>query len=67
MKDAFQQQHEAESSNDYTIGPNGKKVLTPEAAQRKLARDRAASEEVSPSFTLDHPSLSLYTPPLPLQ
>lgn len=47
MKDAFQQQHEAEASGDYMIGPNGKKVLTPEAAQRKTQRDRAAAEEVS--------------------
>lgn len=49
MKDAFQKQHEEESSNDYMIGPGGKKVLTPEAAQRKLVRDRAAAEEVSQS------------------
>lgn len=47
MKDAFQKQHEEESSSDYMIGPGGKRVMTPEATQRKLARDRAISEEVS--------------------
>lgn len=45
MKDAFQNQHEEEDPNDYTLGPNNKKVLTPEAAQRKLVKDRATAEE----------------------
>jgi len=47
MKDAFQKEHEGEDENDWTIGPGGKKVLTPEAAQRKVVKDRAVSEEVS--------------------
>lgn len=47
MKDALQQQHEAEQNGDMTIGPNGKPVMTPEALQRKTARDRAVAEEVS--------------------
>lgn len=47
MKDAFQQQHESEANGDMMIGPNGKQVMTPEAAQRKVARDRANAEEVS--------------------
>jgi hypothetical protein len=46
MKDAFQQQHESEENDEMMIGPKGTPVLTPEAAQRKAARDRAASEEV---------------------
>jgi hypothetical protein len=29
------------------IGPGGRPVLTPEAMQRKLARDRAVAQEVS--------------------
>lgn len=45
MKDAFQQQHEEEG--DMMIGPTGRPMLTPEAAQRKLLRDRAKQEEVS--------------------
>jgi hypothetical protein len=45
MKDAFQNQHEEEDPNDFTLGPNNKKVLTPEAAQRKLVKDRAIAEE----------------------
>ncbi|WVW80778.1 hypothetical protein I302_102764 [Kwoniella bestiolae CBS 10118] len=44
MKDAFQQQHEAEAG-DYMIGPTGKPMMTPEAMQRKLMRDRAVAEE----------------------
>jgi len=59
MKDAFQQQHEADQSGDYTIGPGGKKVLTPEAMQRKVARDRAVSEEVSPDTLPDYPRTDL--------
>lgn len=55
MKDAFQKEHEGEDENDWTIGPGGKKVLTPEAAQRKVVKDRATSEEVSLLFPL--PSL----------
>jgi hypothetical protein len=45
MKDAFQQQ--AEQQEDMMIGPGGRPVLTPEAMQRKLARDRAVAQEVS--------------------
>lgn len=47
MKDAFQQQHESEQNNDYMIGPKGNMVMTPEATQRKQARDRANAEAVS--------------------
>ncbi|RSH86985.1 hypothetical protein EHS25_003473 [Saitozyma podzolica] len=43
MKDAFQQQ--AEQQEDMMIGPGGRPVLTPEAMQRKLARDRAVAQE----------------------
>jgi hypothetical protein len=43
MKEAFQTQHE---EGDMIMGPGGKPMLTPEAAQRKAARDRARSEEV---------------------
>ncbi|WVQ63383.1 uncharacterized protein L199_001536 [Kwoniella botswanensis] len=44
MKDAFQQQHEAEAG-DYMIGPTGKPMMTPDAMQRKMLRDRAVAEE----------------------
>jgi hypothetical protein len=44
MKDAFQH---VEEEGDMVIGPNGKPTLTPEAQQRKTARERARSEEVS--------------------
>jgi len=43
MKEAFQTQDE---EGDMMIGPSGKPVMTPEATQRKLARDRAKNEEV---------------------
>lgn len=42
MKEAFQQQ--AEGQDEMMIGPNGRPVLTPEAAQRKIARDKAKVE-----------------------
>ncbi|KAL7422956.1 DnaJ-like protein [Cryptotrichosporon argae] len=44
MKDAFQQQHEAEQG-DMIMGPGGRMVLSPEAMQRKMVRDRARAEE----------------------
>ena len=43
MKEAFQQQAE---DGDMVIGPNGRPMMTPEAAQRKMAKDRAKAEEV---------------------
>jgi hypothetical protein len=55
MKDAFQQQHEGEDNDDYMLGPGGKRVLTPEATQRKLVKDRAAAEEVSPCLLSHSP------------
>lgn len=55
MKDAFQQQHEGEDNDDYMLGPGGKRVLTPEATQRKLVTDRAAAEEVSPCLLSHSP------------
>ncbi|WWC65239.1 uncharacterized protein I303_107856 [Kwoniella dejecticola CBS 10117] len=44
MKDAFQQQHEQEAG-DFMIGPTGKPMMTPDAMQRKMIRDRAVAEE----------------------
>ncbi|WVQ85971.1 hypothetical protein IAT38_008139 [Cryptococcus sp. DSM 104549] len=44
MKDAFQQQNEPEPG-DIVIGPTGKPMLTPEAMQRKIARDREVAEQ----------------------
>ncbi|WRT70758.1 uncharacterized protein IL334_007757 [Kwoniella shivajii] len=44
MKDAFQQQHE-EEAGDYMIGPTGKPMMTPDAMQRKMLRDRAVAEQ----------------------
>lgn len=45
MKDAFQQQHEQEEG-DMMMGPGGRQMLTPEAMQRKMMRDRVKQEEV---------------------
>ena len=44
MKEAFQQQHEEEG--DMVIGPMGRPVMTPEAMQRKMMRDRVKQDEV---------------------
>ncbi|KAK8850582.1 hypothetical protein IAR55_004501 [Kwoniella newhampshirensis] len=44
MKDAFQQQHEQEEG-DMMVGPGGRPMLTPEAMQKKMIRDRAVAEE----------------------
>ncbi|WWD20761.1 hypothetical protein CI109_105238 [Kwoniella shandongensis] len=44
MKDAFQQQHEQEAG-DMMMGPGGRPMLTPEAMQKKMLRDRAVAEE----------------------
>ncbi|ORX40966.1 X-domain of DnaJ-containing-domain-containing protein [Kockovaella imperatae] len=44
MKDAFQQQSEQEEG-DMMIGPGGRRMMTPEAMQRKMARDRIRAEE----------------------
>lgn len=44
MKEAFQQQHE-EDPNDFTIGPNGRPVLTPAGAQKKWSREKKVAEE----------------------
>jgi hypothetical protein len=44
MKEAFQQQHEEEG--EMIIGPTGRPMLTPDAMQRKMMRDRAKQEEV---------------------
>lgn len=49
MKDALSHEDEVQEG-DMMIGPNGKPTLTPEALQRKQARDRAKSEEVSLTF-----------------
>ena len=46
MKDAFQQEGELQEG-DIIMGPNGKPTLSPEAAQRKAARDKERAEEVS--------------------
>ena len=45
MKEAFQQQHEQEEG-DMMIGPTGRPMMTPEAMQRKVLRDRMKAEEV---------------------
>lgn len=45
MKDAFQQQAELQPE-DMMIGPTGRPMMTPEAMQRKMVRDRARAEEV---------------------
>ncbi|WWC92369.1 uncharacterized protein L201_007326 [Kwoniella dendrophila CBS 6074] len=45
MKDAFQQQHEQQEPGDFMIGPTGKPMMTPDAMQRKMIRDRAVAEE----------------------
>lgn len=45
MKEAFQQQHEQEEG-DMIIGLNGRPMLTPEAMQRKMLRDKIKQEEV---------------------
>ncbi|WWC72635.1 uncharacterized protein I206_106599 [Kwoniella pini CBS 10737] len=45
MKDAFQQQHEQQESGDFMISPTGKPMMTPDAIQRKMLRDRAVAEE----------------------
>ncbi|ORY31242.1 putative chaperone regulator [Naematelia encephala] len=42
MKDAFQQQADQE---DMMVGPGGRPMMTPEAMQRKMARDRLRAEE----------------------
>lgn len=47
MKDAFQQQ--AEQEDEMMIGPGGRPMLTPDAMQKKMARDRAKAEVVRPS------------------
>ena len=44
MKEAYTQHEEEE--DEMMMAPNGKMVLTPAAAQRKAARDRAKAEEV---------------------
>ena len=44
MKEAFQQQAE---EGDTVIGPTGRPMLTPEAMQRKMIRDRLRAEEAS--------------------
>ena len=44
MKDAFQQQHEEEGET--VIGPMGRPMMSPEAMQRKIVRDRLKQEEV---------------------
>jgi len=44
MKEAFQQQHEEEG--EMMIGPTGRPMMTPEAMQRKMMRDRVKQEEV---------------------
>ncbi|KAK1923260.1 chaperone regulator [Papiliotrema laurentii] len=46
MKDAFQQEGELQEG-DIIMGPNGKPTLSPEAAQRKAARDKERAEERS--------------------
>lgn len=45
MKEAFQQQAEV-SQEDMMIGPTGRPMMTPEAMQRKMLRDRLRAEEV---------------------
>jgi hypothetical protein len=47
MKDAFQQEHEGEDESDWTVDKTGKRVMTPEALQKKAVRDRAVSEQVN--------------------
>jgi hypothetical protein len=49
MKEAFQKE---DDEGEMMIGPGGKQVLTPEAAQKKVARDRARNEEVCLSVAL---------------
>ena len=44
MKDAFQQQHEEEGET--VMGPMGRPIMSPEAMQRKMVRDRLKQEEV---------------------
>ncbi|AFR98025.1 chaperone regulator [Cryptococcus neoformans C23] len=44
MKEAFQQQHE-EDPNDFTIGPNGRPILTPAGAQKRWSREKKVAEE----------------------
>ena len=46
MKDAFQQQSEV-AEGDMMIGPGGRKMMTPDAMQRKMTRDKLRAEEVS--------------------
>jgi hypothetical protein len=46
MKEALQQQ--TEDGNDMTVDATGKPVMSSDAMQRKLARNRARSERVSP-------------------
>lgn len=48
MKEAFQQQ--AEDGDDVTLDAAGKPVMSSDAMQRKLARNRARSERVSVSL-----------------
>jgi hypothetical protein len=49
MKEAFQQQ--AEDGDDVTLDAAGKPVMSSDAMQRKLARNRARSERVSQTGT----------------
>ncbi|EIW70101.1 hypothetical protein TREMEDRAFT_68484 [Tremella mesenterica DSM 1558] len=45
MKDAFQQQADETQPSDYVMGPTGRPVMTHEAMQRKITRERAKAEE----------------------